>query len=88
MSYPLGLGIDGSVLFICEGDFGLKVYDATDPKAITSNKLSEIKGISPTDVIPLNNLLIVTAKDGVYQYDYSDPNNLVLLSKVYDIAVN
>ncbi|MFT7590129.1 MAG: hypothetical protein ACI9UJ_000038 [bacterium] len=85
MTYPLGLGIDGTTLFVCEDDFGLKVYDASDPKNITDNKLSEITTISPTDVIPLNGLLIVTAKDGVYQYDYTDPSNLVLLSKVYDI---
>jgi len=85
MSYPMGLGIDGNTLFICEDDHGLKVYDASDPKEITSHKLSELKNISPTDVIPLDGLLIVTAKDGVYQYDYTDPSNLVLLSKVYDI---
>ncbi len=85
MTYPLGLGIDGNTLFVCEDDFGLKVYDATNSTEITSNLLSELTDISPVDVIPLNKLLIVTAKDGVYQYDYTDPSNLVLLSKVYEI---
>lgn len=88
MTFPLGLGIDGNVLFICEEDFGLKIYNATDPQKITSNLLSEIKTIRPVDVIPIDGLLIVTAKDGVYQYDYSDPTKLVLLSKVYDIKEN
>lgn len=86
MTYPLGLGIDGNTLFVCEDDFGLKIYDATDPKDIIDNKLSEITTISPIDVIPISGLLIVTAKDGVYQYDYTDPANLILLSKVYDIS--
>ncbi|MFT5722988.1 MAG: hypothetical protein ACI9JN_000093 [Bacteroidia bacterium] len=86
MTYPLGLGIDGNTLFVCEDDFGLKVYDVTNPEEITSNKLSEITAISPMDVIPLDDVLIVTAKDGVYQYDYSDPSALTLLSKIYDIV--
>jgi hypothetical protein len=88
MTYPLGLGISGNSLFVCEDDFGLKVYDASSSTEITNNLLSELTSISPTDVIPLDDLLIVTAKDGVYQYDYSDPTNLVLLSKVYDIDPN
>lgn len=85
MNFPHGLGIDGSTLFICEEDFGLKVYNASDPKAITDNLLTELTNISPVDLIPLDGLLIVTAKDGVYQYDYSNPSKLILLSKVYDI---
>ena len=39
MDFPNGLGIDGSSLFICEGQFGLKVFDATDPLTIGDNLL-------------------------------------------------
>ena len=34
------------------------------------------------DVIANNNNAIVIAKDGLYQYDYSNINNIRLLSKV------
>ena len=34
------------------------------------------------DVIPINNVLLMIAEDGLYQYDYSDINNLELLSVI------
>lgn len=39
MTSPHGLGKDGNILFICDGDAGLKVYDATNPFNITGNLL-------------------------------------------------
>jgi len=33
-------------------------------------------------VIPLNGTLILIAADGIYQYDYTDLNNMQLLSKI------
>ncbi|GAA4454282.1 hypothetical protein GCM10023189_20530 [Nibrella saemangeumensis] len=78
MSNPHGLGIDGNLLFVTEGDFGLKVFDATNP---TDLKLVEtFRDIRSFDVIPINKVLIVTGKDGIYQYSYSDPTKLKLLS--------
>ncbi len=85
MTFPLGLGIDGNLLFVCEGRHGLKVYDSSDPLAITKNLLTELSNIAPKDVIPLDGILLVTAEDGVYQYDYSNPKELKLLSKLYSL---
>jgi len=34
------------------------------------------------DVIAWNKNAIVVAKDGLYQYDYSDANNIHLVSKI------
>jgi hypothetical protein len=42
MSEPYGLGIDDSVLFVCDGAAGLKIYNASDPMAITDHKLASI----------------------------------------------
>jgi len=34
------------------------------------------------DVIAWNNRALVVAKDGLYQFDYSDVNDIRLLSKI------
>ncbi|MBE0660913.1 MAG: hypothetical protein IH597_00465 [Bacteroidales bacterium] len=85
-TYPLynphGLGIDDNVLFICDGDAGLKVYDATDPMNIHLHQLAHFPGIKTYDVIPLGGVLMLIGADGLYQYDYTDLNNLVLLSSI------
>jgi hypothetical protein len=80
MTHPHGLSKDGNLLFICDGRDGLKMYDATVPGAIVLKK--HITGIETYDAIAWNNNLIVVAKDGLYQYDYSHPNNLVQRSKL------
>jgi hypothetical protein len=82
MEGPAGLGIDYPNLFICEGDKGLKVFSMADPINIDKNKLSEFKNLDAFDVIPLGKKLMVIGKDGLYQYDYSDPKNLKLLSTI------
>ena len=81
MENPQGLGIDNGKLFICEGAFGRKSFDANNVNDI---KLQEhIKNVNAFDVIPLQgNLLLMVGSDGFYQYDYSDPTNLKLLSKI------
>jgi len=80
MLNPHGLGIDGNVLFVCEGDHGLKVFDATDPVNLVEKQF--IKGIRTYDVIPRNKVLLVVGKDGLMQYDYRDADNLKLLSMI------
>lgn len=87
MDHPHGLAIDGTTLFVCEGAFGLKVFDATDSRAITANRLAHIDDIHAFDVIPLGGVLIVIGDDGLYQYDYQDPENIELLSKMTLVAL-
>jgi hypothetical protein len=83
-SYPMfnphGLGIDQPWLFICDGADGLKVYDATNPLAISANRIAHFPDIDTYDVIPLGNVLMLIGHDGLFQYDYSDPANIYLLS--------
>ena len=80
MQSPYGLGIDNKKLFICEGTSGLKTFDATKPMDI--KQLQHFKDMNAYDVIPLNNTLMLIGKDGLYQYDYSNPTSLKLLSKI------
>jgi hypothetical protein len=80
MSNPHGLGVDGTMLFVCEGDYGLKLFDLTNP---TDPKLLQhIGDVRSYDVIPGRDVLIVTGKDGIYQYSYADRKQLKLLSKL------
>lgn len=85
-SYPMfnphGLGIDNHILFICDGDAGLKVYNATDPMDIHMNQIAHFPDINAYDVIPYNGLLMMIGNFGLYQYDYSDLDSLRLLSHI------
>ena len=82
MDNPHGLGIDGDLLFVCDGDAGLKIFDATNPSTSGDELIKQFKNIQATDVIPFNNIAILIGDDGIYQYDYSDSQNLTLLSKI------
>lgn len=80
MTHPHGLSKSGNLLFICDGKDGLKMYDASFPGSITL--LKHITGLETYDAIAWNNNLVVVAKDGLYQFDYSDPFTLVQRSKL------
>jgi hypothetical protein len=80
LTNPYGLTKDNNLLFICDGTGGLKMYDATDPVNISLKK--QISNMETYDAIALNGNLLVVAKDGLYQYAYSYPDNLSLKSKI------
>jgi hypothetical protein len=82
MTNPHGLGIDDKTLFICDGDAGLKAYDASDVNAIDQNQVAHYADINALDVIPFNDVLMMIGDDGIFQYDYTDPKNIKLLSKL------
>jgi len=82
MTEPYGLGIDNSTLFICEGEQGLKVFDASNPMEITSNILAEFSDIHAYDVIPLSSYLFTIGEDGFYIYDYSNLSDINLLGSL------
>jgi hypothetical protein len=82
MTNPHGLGIDNATLFICDGNDGLKAFDASDVNNIDKNLLAHYKDINATDVIPFNNTLIMIGEDGLFQYDYSNPKDIRLLSTI------
>lgn len=85
-SYPMfnphGLGVDGDLLFICDGAAGLKVYNKTDPMAIITNQLAHYPNINTFDVIPLNGILMLISSEGIYQYNYTNPSTINLISHI------
>lgn len=82
MKEPYGLGIDDEILFVCDGNDGLKIYNAANPLTIADNMLAHYKEINAFDVIPLGNVLLMIGADGLYQYDYSDVKDIKLLSHI------
>ena len=85
-SYPMfnphGLGTDGDLLFVCDGAAGLKIYDKSNPQAIITNQVAHYPDFDTYDVIPMNGILMLVGEDGIYQYDYSDPENIVQISHI------
>jgi hypothetical protein len=80
MSNPHGLTKDGDLLFICDGEDGVKAYDASDVNNITLIK--KIDDLNSFDVIAYDGRILVSAESGLYQYDYSDPADIKLLSSI------
>ncbi len=79
-SYPMfgpqGLGIDDDLLFICDGDAGLKIYNAADPLTISQNQIAAFPSINAYDVIPMNNYLFMIGEKGFLLYDYTNIQNI------------
>jgi hypothetical protein len=82
MKSPKGLGIDEETLFVC--DDGLRIFNTKDPRTIMhpDNILAHFKDMDGFDVIPFNNVLMMIAADGIYQYDYTDLQHIKQLSRL------
>jgi len=80
MSAPKGVGIDGDVLFVCDNEEGLKVLDISDPLDV--KLIWQFSDFTAFDVIPLNGLLLVVGPDNVYQFDYSNIDDMVFVSEI------
>ena len=80
---PTGLGVDGAKLFVC--DFGLKQFDITNPLNIHQTgdvvEIEEVDVKAAYDVIPVNGILILVAKEGLFQFDYTE-KDLKFVSKI------
>jgi hypothetical protein len=77
---PYGLGVDGNLLFVCEGDNGLKVFDISNP--YNAVLLQNYSNVNAFDAIANNGVLIVTGAGGIVQYDYSNRNSIEKLSEI------
>ena len=82
MTNPHGLGIDNATLFICDGSDGLKAFDASDVMKIDQGLLAHYEDIDAFDVIPYNDILMMIGADGIFQFDYTDPKDIKMLSKI------
>lgn len=79
LTTPYGLAVEDSTLFVCQGDSGMVIYDAHD---IYNLQEIEKYSIKAYDVITNNGVLIVIGDDGLHQYNYTDLNNITLLSEI------
>ncbi len=84
MTNPHGLSIKNNVLYLCDGTAGLKVFDASNDTQIGSRMLSSDNSIATYDVIasPYRDVLLVVGKDGLAQYNISDPAAIQKLSTI------
>ncbi|MEW4925308.1 hypothetical protein [Algibacter sp. 2305UL17-15] len=74
---PYGLGIKGNMLYVCDGTAGLKLFERKTSEDLKLVKT--LKNIQATDVIPLENSLIMIGGNTLYQYRYMQ-NNVGLIS--------
>lgn len=81
MEEPYGLGIKDDLLFICQGFKGLFVYDY-DKSTNNISLRHSYPDIHAFDVIVNGNTLIITADNGLFQFDISNKDNLVYQSKL------
>lgn len=79
MTHPKGLAVNNGTLYLC--DDGLKVFNAANPQTIIANRLAHFKNMDGFDVIVFNDVLMMIAAEGIYQYDCKDVKNITFLSK-------
>ena len=77
---PYGLAIDSCYVFICNGNYGLSVYDFSNPNNL--QQINRINNIETYDVIPHNKILFVIGPSGFYQYDFNRIDSIFLISKI------
>ncbi len=84
MNNPHGLSVVGETLYLCEGLFGLKTFDVSDPKKIGDRLLDHARGFGAYDVIvlPPGDHVMVIGNDGLYQFDATDRSDLKSLSVI------
>ncbi|MFZ1705757.1 MAG: hypothetical protein WAT79_15525 [Saprospiraceae bacterium] len=83
MKNPHGLAGFGDHLYICEGESGMKIFDKSNLSLIGSRQLAHLINFMAYDVIAVKeNLLLLIGNDGFYQFDCSDPNNIIWLSNI------
>lgn len=80
LSAPKGVGIDGNLLFVCDHDQGLKIFNIEDPLNIQEVKV--FGDFTAFDVITLNGTLLVVGPDNVYQFNYTDSSDIQLISTI------
>ena len=80
MTRPHGLGKDGNILFICDDQEGLKVYDAGDVNHLQLQK--QFKDGTMQDVIAQHGLALVLGQRGLFEYDYLDIHNIHLIGSL------
>jgi len=77
---PAGMALDGDILFLCDLNSGLHVLNVNEPHNIEEISLVDIN--SPMDAIALNGLLLVITPVSVIEIDYSNLEEIKILSTI------
>jgi hypothetical protein len=77
MDFPIGLGIDGDYLFVCDKE-GLRILNVADKQNPT--QIHYIKNVDAVDVIVLNKHLLIIGAAHLTQLDYRDIANPRIIS--------
>lgn len=81
MLNPHGLSLLNNTVYICEGEHGFRSFDRSEHETIGDNLLDHVENFDAYDVIALpNNVALVIGKDGLYQFDISDPADIKEIS--------
>jgi hypothetical protein len=80
MKAPRGLGLDGEVLFVCQGSDGIKVFSTADPLNLV--EIGHLEDVHANDVIMLDGLMIAVGPTKLVQLDYSDLNDIKVVSEI------
>ncbi|WP_154657011.1 LVIVD repeat-containing protein [Hugenholtzia roseola] len=80
MHAPAGLSIENDLLFICDGEEGLKVFNAADP--LNLSLLQSFPDLHAKDVITHQNLLILIGEDGLRQYYFTPDGTMEKLCEI------
>jgi len=80
LTNPHGLSKDGDLLLICDGRDGLKIFDAKNVNQLILKKQLRIG--NTYDVIAWNGLALVVTSDALVQLDYTNINQVKVLSKL------
>jgi hypothetical protein len=76
---PYGLGlsnVNGNILYVCDGYTGLKAYEISN--TWNADMVMERSDLEALDIISdENNNLIVLTRGGIYQFDASNPIDLI-----------
>lgn len=77
---PVGLGLQDSVLYVCCGNAGLKVFNVNKP--YSPGLISTQSDGVYIDVIPYNGTLICFVEDGIILYDITNPAIPLMVKKI------
>lgn len=81
MDNPHGLALLNDYLYVTEGDYGFKVMDVSDRNNV--KEVANYKDHRSFDAIALpQGLLLLVGRDGIRQYDLSNPRKPQLLSEI------
>lgn len=80
MVSPKSLSLDRNLLFVADGGDGVKIYDASNPEFVGDRLIAQFIPFPVFQVIAKNGRMTIIGINQFAQYDYSDSNDIRLLS--------